>query len=333
MRFIIFGAGAIGGVVGANLHQAGYDVALIARGANYDAIRDHGLKLETPRRSAVLEIPVADSPSALEFVGEEVVMVSTKSQDTAGALEGLRAAAPASTPVVCLQNAVENERIALRLFANVYGAVVMSPTAHLEPGIVQSYGTSGTGVIDVGRYPEGLDALCEEIAQALGESDFSSLARPDIMRFKYAKLLGNLANAVDAICEPGPVAGEVIELAQEEGRAALNAAGIEFVAEDSNEVQARWERLDVQPIAGRERAGSSTRQSIARGMPTVETDYLNGEIALLGRLHRVATPVNDALCELSARHVRERRAPQTLPAGEVLALARSGQYADGPVRR
>ena len=44
------------------------------------------------------------------------------------------------------------------------------------------------------------------------------------------------------------------------------------------------------------------------------------------------TPLNDALCELSARHVRERRAPQTLPAGEVLALARSGNYADGPVR-
>ena len=63
----------------------------------------------------------------------------------------------------------------------------------------------------------------------------------------------------------------------------------------------------LQPIAGRERAGSSTRQSIARGTPTVETDYLNGEIALLGRLHGVATPVNDALCELSARHVRERR--------------------------
>ena len=125
----------------------------------------------------------------------------------------------------------------------------------------------------------------------------------------------------------------MLELAQEEGRAALNAAGIEFVAEDVNEVQARWQQLDLQPIAGRERAGSSTRQSIARGMPTVETDYLNGEIALLGRLHRVATPINDALCELSARHVRERRAPQTLPAGEVLALARSGQYADGPVRR
>jgi len=333
MRFVIFGAGAIGGVVGANLLQSGHDVALIARGAHCRAIREHGLTLETPRRKTVLRIPVTDSPEALEWRGDEVVMVATKSQDTAGALESLRAAAPASTPVLCLQNAVENERVALRLFANVYGAVVMSPTAHLEPGIVQSYGTRGTGVIDVGCYPEGVDALCEEVAQALGESDFSSVARPDIMRFKYAKLLGNLANAVDAICEPGPAADEVIELAQTEGRAVLAAADIEFVAEDVNEVYARWEQLEVQPIAGRERAGSSTRQSLARGAPSVETDYLNGEIALLGRLHRVATPVNDALCELSARHVRERRAPQTLPAAEVLDLARESRYADGPVRR
>ena len=333
MRFIIFGAGAIGGVVGANLHQSGFDVVLIARGAHYEVIREHGLTVEQPHRSAVLEIPVVDSPDGVDWTGDEVVMVATKSQDTAGALEALRAAAPASTPVVCLQNAVENERIALRLFANVCGAVVMAPTAHLEPGIVQAYGTRGTGVIDVGRYPSGVDALCEQIADALGASDFSSIARPDIMRFKHAKLLANLANAVDAICEPGPDANEVIKLAQEEGRTALTAAGTEFVAEGVNDVVSRWEALDVQPIAGRERAGSSTRQSIVRGMPTVETDYLNGEIALLGRLHGVPTPVNDALCELSARHVRERKAPGTVPAGDVLALARSADYVDGSVRR
>ena len=129
-----------------------------------------------------------------------------------------RAAAPASTPVVCLQNGIENERIALRLFANVYGAVVMSPTAHLEPGIVQAYGTQGTGVIDLGRYPSGLDALSEEIANALGASDFSSMARPDIMRFKYAKLLSNLANAVDAICEPGPAGRGVDQARERRGR-------------------------------------------------------------------------------------------------------------------
>jgi 2-dehydropantoate 2-reductase len=332
MRFVIFGAGAIGGVVGAKLYQGGFDVALIARGAHYRAIRDRGLTIEQPHQRAVLQIPVADSPGTVEWSADEIVMLATKSQDTAGALLALRDAAPATTPVACLQNGVENERIALRLFANVYGAVVMSPTAHLEPGIVQAYGTQGTGVIDVGRYPSGLDALCEEIADALGASDFSSMARPDIMRFKYAKLLNNVGNAVDAICESGPEAEQVYKLAREEGRAVLCAAGIEFAVEDVNDVEARWARLDLKPIAGRERAGSSTRQSLARGAGTVETDYLNGEIALLGRLHGVATPVNDALCELSSRHLRERRAPRTLPGGEVLALARSGRDCDGPVR-
>jgi 2-dehydropantoate 2-reductase len=333
MRFVILGAGAIGGVVGAKLHQSGSDVSLIARGAHYEAIREHGLTIEQPHQSATLRIPVADSPGALEWTGDEVVMVATKSQDTAGALDALRGAAPPSTPVVCLQNGVENERVALRLMPNVYGAVVMSPTGHLEPGIVQAYGTRGTGVIDIGRYPEGLDALCEEVASALEPADFSSVPRPDIMRYKHAKLISNLGNAVDAICEPGPEAEELIQFAQEEGRAALAAAGIEFVSDEVNDVVGRWKRLDLQPIAGRERAGSSTRQSLVRGAPTLETDYLNGEVSLLGRLHRVATPVNDALCDLSARHVRERRGAQTVSAGEVLALARTADYADGPVRR
>ena len=56
MRFVIFGAGAIGGVVGARLHQSGHDVALIARGAHYEVIRERGLTLETPAGSAVFEI-------------------------------------------------------------------------------------------------------------------------------------------------------------------------------------------------------------------------------------------------------------------------------------
>jgi 2-dehydropantoate 2-reductase len=346
VRFVILGAGAIGGVVGARLHQAGQDVALIARGPHLEAIRERGLTLEHPNGSVTLQIPVAGSPDELDWTPDDVVMLATKSQDTAAAVAALRSAAPAGTPVVCLQNGVENERVALRLMANVYGAVVMAPTAHVEPGIVQAFGTRASGVIDVGRYPSGLDELCEEIAQALSGSDFSSKPRPDIMRFKHAKLLANLANAVDAICEPGPLSEEVSTLAREEGRTALRVAQMEFVADEVNDVKGRWERLDVRPIDGRPRAGSSTRQSLARGAPTLETDYLNGEISLLGRLHGVATPVNDALCELSDRHVRERRPPGTVPADEVLARARAAKFdaaarglrlerdsADGRVRR
>ena len=333
MRFVVLGAGAVGGVVGASLHQSGQEVALIARGEHYRAIREGGLTFERPGRSVTLEIPVANAPAALEWTGDEVVLLAAKSQDTAAALIDLRAAAPTTTPVVCLQNGVENERIALRLLPNVYGAVVMAPTAHLEPGVVQAYGTRGVGVIDLGRYPAGVDHLCENMASALTEAGISSRPRPDIMRFKYAKLINNLLNAVDAIVEPGPQGDELTRLAQEEGRAALSAAGIEFVAEEVNDVIGRWRRLEVQPIEGRPRAGSSTRQSLARGAPTLETDYLNGEISLIGRLHGVPTPVNDALGELSERHLRERRPPQSVPAEEVLARARAGHYADGPVRR
>jgi 2-dehydropantoate 2-reductase len=337
MRFVIYGAGAIGGVVGARLHQSGHDVALIARGDHFEAIRERGLTVEDPNGSDVLEMAVAGSPGGIEWNGDEVVMLATKSQDTLGALGVLRSVAPVGTPVVCLQNGVENERVALRLFANVYGSVVMAPTAHLKPGVVQAYGTRMTGVIDVGRYPSGVDERCEAISDALGESNFSSKVRPDIMRFKYAKLINNLLNAVDAMVDLDPAhpshTEEVTRRAQEEGREALRAAGIEFVAEDVNDVVGRWRRLDVRPIAGSERAGSSTRQSLARGAGTVETDYLNGEIVLLGRLHGVPTPINAALCALSERHVRERRPPGSLPAEELLAWAGARDYADESVRR
>jgi 2-dehydropantoate 2-reductase len=128
----------------------------------------------------------------------------------------------------------------------------------------------------------------------------------------------NLANAVGAICKPGPDNERVIEAAREEGRAALTAAGIPFDAPDVSDVQARWERIGVQ--ADR-RSGSSTWQSLARHTGEVETDYLNGEIALLGRLHGIDTPVNAALCRLAARVASDGVGPQTLTARDVLSEA------------
>jgi 2-dehydropantoate 2-reductase len=318
MRFVILGAGAIGGVLGARLHQAGYEVALIARGAHHDAIRDRGLTLEDPDSRTVLEIPVFDAPGTLPWGLDDVVLLATKSQDSIGALLALRAVAPPHTPIFCVQNGVENERLALRLFANVYGAVVMAPTAHLEPGVVQAYGGFLTGIIDIGRYPSGADERCREVADAFGASRFSSQARPDVMRFKYAKLIANLANAVEAMCVPGEGNEELVARAREEGAAVLRAAGIEFLADEVDDVRARWERLDVREISGHQRGGSSTWQSLARGTASVETDYLNGEIVLLGRLQGVPTPVNALLDRLSERLARDGGEPARLPAAEVL---------------
>jgi 2-dehydropantoate 2-reductase len=319
VRFVIFGAGAIGGVVGARLHQAGQGVQLIARGAHYDAIASRGLTLETPQERVVLPIPVARSPAEAGIGAGDVVLLATKSQDTWGALGALREATPDGAPVVCLQNGVENERVALRLFPDVYGAVVMSPTAHLEPGTVQAYGGRRTGTIDIGRYPSGVDDRCRAVCEALAEAQFDSEPRGDIMRHKYAKLLNNLANAIEAVCGEASDADELAERTKAEGRAVLRAAGIEFEVPNVADVRGRWRRWGVAKIAGRPRGGGSTWQSVVRGAGSVETDYLNGEIVLRGRELGIPTPVNELLRALTHETLRAGRAPGWLTPAEVLA--------------
>jgi 2-dehydropantoate 2-reductase len=321
LRFVVFGAGAIGGVVGARLHQAGHEVALIARGAHYEAIVRDGLTLETPEERAVLAIPVFNGPAAVAWGKDDVVLLAVKTQDTAGALGGLASVAPAHVPVVCVQNGVENERLALRIIANVYGALVMLPAEHLEPGVVQAYSMPLTGGIDVGRYPRGVDATCEMVTAALSEARLSSLARPEIMPWKYAKLLMNLGNVIEALCGPAADDDELDALVREEGRACLRAAGIDFASEEED-AERRLGLLSLGEIAGRERGGGSTWQSFARGAGSVETDYLNGEIVLLGRLHGVLTPVNSVLCELAREALRDGLRPGDVTPEDVLARLR-----------
>ncbi|MGI8713336.1 MAG: ketopantoate reductase family protein [Solirubrobacteraceae bacterium] len=321
-RFVVFGAGAVGGVVGARLHQGGHDVALIARGVHLEVIRSSGLILETPAERAVLEIPAAGDPSELD-VGrdDDIVLLATKSQDTSAALDALQRAGAGATPIVCLQNGVENERLALRRFADVYGAVIMAPTAHLRPGAVEAYGAKASGIIDVGRYPEGVDEVCERVTDALSASQFHSHASAEIMRLKYAKLVLNLGNAVGALCGQDDRCPELIERSRAEGRAALDAAGIDYQDDQVDDLEGRWAMLGVAEIGGRPRAGSSTWQSLARGTRAIETDYLNGEIVLLGRLHGVPTPVNAALCRVAAQQARDGAAPGALSVDDVLAVA------------
>jgi 2-dehydropantoate 2-reductase len=273
MRFVIFGAGAIGGAVGARLAESGFEVALIARGPHLEAIRRDGLLFETPVQRMVLKLPAAADPAELGVGARgDVVLLCTKSQDSSTALTMLRLAGGDAVPIVCLQNGVENERIALRAFESVYGAVVMLPAAHLEPGTVLAYGSLLTGIIDVGRYPDGSDELCDTVTGALRASRLDSHPRADIMRFKYAKLLLNLGNAVGALCGPGERSDQLTERAREEGRAALTAAGIEFDAPEVTDLRGRWERLGVKEIGDRPRAGSSSWQSLARGTRAIETD-------------------------------------------------------------
>jgi len=242
-----------------------------------------------------------------------------KSQDTPAALADLASHAPPAIRLVCAQNGVDNERIALRLFPHVYAMAVMLPATHLEPGVVVAHLAPTTGLLDLGRYPEGVDAAAEEIAAALSGATFGSQARPDIMRWKYRKLILNLANAVEAVCGPEAARSTPLaRMARAEGEACLMAAGIDAVSIADDRAR-RGDVFELRPVAGHDRRGGSSWQSLARGLRSVETDYLTGEIVLLGRLHRVSTPVNDLLQRLANQMAAEGRAPGSVAADDVLS--------------
>ncbi len=312
MRVVVYGAGGVGGVIGARLFQQGHDVTLIARGAHHDAIRDRGLRLHTPEESVELPIPVVDRPGAVELGSGDVVLLTMKTQDTAPALAELAAVAPPDIAVASAQNGVENERLALRLFPNVYGVCVVVPAVFTEPGVVEVHCAPVSGRLDVGRYPGGLDETARSLAEAFTAATFPSEARPDIMRFKYGKLLTNLGNAVEALVGPGDHGAGLARRAREEGEACLRAAGIEAATGVTLGMR-------VQPVSGRKRPGGSSTQSLHRGTGTVESDFLNGEIVLLGREHGVPTPVNEHLRRLANRMAREKAPPGSMTPAEVLA--------------
>jgi 2-dehydropantoate 2-reductase len=276
MRFVVYGAGAIGGVVGGRLAQHGHDVALIARGDHHDAIRDGGLRLAVPdEETEVLSIPVVSHPAGIDFRDDDVVLLAMKSQHTGKALSALAATAPPTVAVVAVQNGVANEPAALRLFEDVYGVCVVCPALHLEPGVVEAHAAPVTGILDIGRYPGGVDARAEAIALAFGASTFESVARPDIMRWKYGKLLNNLGNAVDALCGPDPDARPLQQRAREEGVACLAAAGIDAVSPEEDAVR-RGDRFQWGGDAARSRPGASSWQSLARGTGTTERTKASG---------------------------------------------------------
>src|SRR4051812_27046710 len=198
---------------------------LIARGAHYRAMRDQGgLRLADPERSRTIDVPVADHPSTVDWREGDLAVLAMKTQDTAGALHALAASAPAATPVVCAQNGVENERMALRRFPNVYGMCAIPASGPLEPGPVEDYYLPTPGLLDVGRYPSGVGAMAEAVAADLRAAGFGSQAEPDIMRWKYGKLLSNLGNALDAAAGMAARRTDLAARANQEGLDCLAAA-------------------------------------------------------------------------------------------------------------
>ncbi len=314
------GAGAVGGVVGARLHQAGHHVTLIAReGPHLEAIRDRGLRLESPTGPVTLAIPVVPGPAHVEWSDETAVLMAVKTQHTAQALGQLASIAPLGSPVVCLQNGTVNESMCLRIFPNVYAVSVNCPTSYLQPGVVQAWSTPVTGMLDIGRFPTGIDRTTMAVSDDFASATFSS--RPDaaIRRWKNRKLITNLGNAIEAVCGPAARRGELGTIVAQEGEAVLGAAGLEL-ASVQEDLDRRGDLLQLGLIGGEVRPGGSSWQSLRRGTGSIETDYLNGEIVLLGRIYGVPTPANELLQRLAREASAQGSGPGMLSPAEFLAL-------------
>ncbi|MGY1496563.1 ketopantoate reductase family protein [Streptomyces sp. QTS52] len=330
MRYVIIGAGAVGGAIGGRLAGAGHEVVLVARGAQYEALRAHGLRLVTPGGTHTYRLPTVDGPAGLgELRADDVLVLAVKTQDSEAALaawgpvpvEGGGTAAE-RLPLLCAQNGVESQRLALRRFRRVYGVCVWLPAAYEEPGIVSAPGAPLTGILFLGRHPHGTDDIVRRIGADLEKAEFEAPVVADVARWQYAKLLTNLGNALEAVAgsvdsdESLTFSGRV----RAEGAAVLDAAGIPY-ASVAEQKERRGTKITLVPMNGVTRGGGSSWQSLSRGTGTIEADYLNGEIALLGRLHGVPTPLNALLQRLANDFAREHREPGSMPVAELVRLA------------
>jgi 2-dehydropantoate 2-reductase len=310
MRYVIIGAGAVGGVVAARLaqHSSEHAPLLIARGDHGDAINAAGLRVRSPDDDTVIRLPLATSAAGVHLQVDDVLIFATKTQQVERALvewadqpvhEGseLVGVAGVILPAFMALNGVESERIASRYFVRVFAMCVWLPGVHLTPGEVLVRIAPSSGTFIVGRYAARPSESDRELLRVLEAdwtlSSFRIHLADDVMRWKYRKLLSNLGNALQALV--GPDAAELRglhERLETEATRVFEAAGISWPSIAEEEAW-RGDAFDIRDVPGIEGdLGGSSWQSVRRGTGSIETDYLNGEVALLARLNGLDAPLN-----------------------------------------
>jgi len=317
-RFIIYGAGGIGGVVGGHLLMAGYDVVLIGRPAHMQTVQQNGLKLIKPNQVHTLKITAVTSPAEAGLKPDDVILLTMKGQNTEGAMHDLKSVI-SDIPVFCLQNGVRNEEIAASFFPRVYSTRVNIGAVYMNDGeVVCRRDPPGWLVMSV--YPRGIDRLVQAVGAALRKADFYVLVTPDAMPYKWGKLMTNLGNAVGAITNGSfKETHSITQAAQEEAGQILRAAGISWLSE--NQIKKEWPDFMVPPRAALNTPEqSSTWQSLGRQQGTVETDFLNGEIVRVAkRIGRPAT-INETINRLALEMAANKEKPGKYPPGELRRL-------------
>lgn len=302
-RYVIIGSGAVGAGLAAQFTAAEIGNVLVGRGPGIAHIAEHGLKYIRPDRIRKVALATASKPDEVRLTEDDTLVIATKSQDVEAAVQewawqpvkfGGRPGSAAELPVLTLQNGLDAERVALRRFDLVYGASLLIPARYTQIGEVVAGSAPIVGVFTISRFPSGTDEHAERIARDLRQAGYAVQLTDNVSDWKAAKLLHSVKNGLEVLTgDPGQIAELSARLAAE-AAAVLEAAGYR-VADQAAERTIDLSGFGVHPGSAISPGQQSTWQSFARGARSAETDFLNGEVVLLGRLHGVDTPVNRAL--------------------------------------
>ena len=288
LRFAVVGAGAVGCYFGGMLARAGSPVTLIGRAAHVDAIRAHGLRLQTQTFDEVVRVDAETDVAAVS--GADVVLFCVKSTDSEKSARVMAPFLSKDAVVLSLQNGVENPDILREVLPQrVMASVVYVATEMAGPGHLKHH---GRGELVIDNAPPA-----QLIAEAFAKAGVPVQLSDNVRGAQWAKLVVNCAyNALSAVTQK-PY-GQLVEV---EGVPELMAAVVDeclrvaqadglSIPGDAHEATRRIAQI----MAGQY---SSTAQDVARGKPN-EIDYLNGYVVRRGGLHGIATPINQTLLTL-----------------------------------
>ena len=305
---VVFGAGAIGSVVGARLHEAGVNVRLIGRARQVDAIRTKGLLVKGKNDSRFVQLPATTTLDGTA----DIILLTVKSQDVQDACRTI-AAMHSDATVVTMQNGVRSDQEAADIIGRdrVVGCVLNISATYLEPGVVEQ---NTSGLFQVGApFPESKARVDDVLALLSLAIKTEPVA--DVARSRWTKLMANLNNAIMAITglpigkalrHPGLTRLSIATIREGVKTAQLGGFGLDQSRRASTfRLMATLPmplsyRIFRRRLAGNfppdSSYGPSTLQSLQRGSSS-ELDYLNGEIVTLGERIGRPTPYNKGLLE------------------------------------
>jgi 2-dehydropantoate 2-reductase len=326
----IYGAGAVGLVVGARLARAGEPVLFVTRRPEAARrIAERGVRFDDPGSGEAWRVParaVCGPSAAAELLGDGPVLFCMRAGDTAAAADALARAAPDAC-AASLQNGVENEAELARRFARVIGAALRQTCTRRHDAAACA---TGAGRIALGDHPRGSGPECLALAARLRAAGYDVGVSPRIGEDKWLKLVVNLMSAVNALVRrPDHATRAFVELKArllEEGRDALAAAGITARSCDgrdrSLDEEIAWQRASLA-------AGESARRlplynqvwSALRCGGPLEADAYHRRVIALAAAHGLEAPRNARVLAALERAQREGLGPESCSAAELLADA------------